>query len=65
MPVDSEQHFLSRIFTRSVEKMENIESMNLNKVNIEFLQKQMEKALKDIEELKDKERNTEWKLSMI
>ena len=32
--------------------------MNMtNKVNIEFLQKQMEKALKDIEKLKDKQRD--------
>ena len=31
----------------------HIENMALNKVNIEFLTKQMEKALNDIEELKD------------
>jgi hypothetical protein len=37
--------------------------MALNKVNIEFLTKQMEKALNDIEELKDKARGhalQEW-----
>ena len=31
----------------------HIESMALNKVNIEFLRKQMDKALQDIENLKD------------
>ena len=37
--------------------MEKTQEMNMtNKVNIEFLNKQLEKALKDIEELKDKVR---------
>ena len=39
----------------------HIESMALNKVNIEFLTKQMEKALEDIEELKDKARDMHYK----
>ena len=34
----------------------HIESMALNKVNIEFLQKQMDKVLNDIEKLKDANR---------
>jgi hypothetical protein len=42
---------------KSVEKIEiRIEDMMHNKVNIEFLQKQMEKALLDLENLKDKVR---------
>ena len=32
-----------------------------NKVNIEFLTKQLEKALDDIEKLKDKARETHYK----
>jgi hypothetical protein len=37
--------------------MEKTQEMNMtNKVNIEFLASQLEKALKDIEELKDKVR---------
>jgi hypothetical protein len=42
---------------KSVEKMEKTQEMNMtNKVNIEFLSEQLDKALKDIEELKDKVR---------
>ena len=38
----------------------HIESMMNNKINIEFLQKQMEKVLEDIEELKDKNREMHY-----
>ena len=39
------------------EKMEETQEMNMtNKVNIEFLRDQLEKALNDIEDLKDKVR---------
>ncbi len=42
---------------KTTEKIEKrIEDMMHNKVNIQFLQKQMEKALTDIEVLKDKVR---------
>ena len=42
---------------KQVEKLQATQEMNMtNKVNIEFLQKQMEKALADIEKLKDKQR---------
>ena len=45
------------LYKTTVEKVEKTQEMNMtNKVNIEFLQKQLEKALKDIEELKDKVR---------
>jgi hypothetical protein len=35
--------------------------MALNKVNIEFLRKQMDKVLEDIEELKDANRDMHYK----
>jgi len=35
--------------------------MALNKVNIEFLRKQMDKVLEDIEELKDANREIHYK----
>ena len=57
VPVDQEQHFLLEDLYKSVEKMEETQEMNMtNKVNIEFLRDQLEKALKDIEDLKDKVR---------
>ena len=39
----------------------HIENMALNKVNIEFLQKQMDKVLVDIEKLKDADRDISYK----
>ena len=36
------------------------ESMALNKVNIEFLRKQMDKVLEDIERLKDSNREMKY-----
>jgi len=39
---------------------EHIDSMALNKVNIEFLQKQMDKVLSDIEKLKDANREMRY-----
>ena len=57
LPVDQEQLMLLEDLYKSVEKIEvRIEDMMHNKVNIEFLQKQMDKALADIEILKDKVR---------
>ena len=38
----------------------HIESMALNKVNIEFLRKQMDKVLVDIESLKDANREMKY-----
>ncbi len=41
----------------TVEKLEKNQEMNMtNKVNIEFISKQLEKAMSDIEKLKDKQR---------
>ena len=55
--VDQEQLFLLEDLYSSVEKIEiRIEDMMHNKVNIEFVTKQLEKALEEIEILKDKVR---------
>ena len=57
LPADSEQFMLIEDLYKQVEKLQATQEMNMtNKVNIEFLQKQMEKALTDIEKLKDKQR---------
>ena len=57
VPVDQEQLFLLEDPYKSVEQIETrIEDMMHNKVNIQFLQKQTEKLVKDVEELKDKVR---------
>ena len=57
VPVDQEQIFLIEDLYKSVEKMEETQEMNMtNKVNIEFLREQLDKALEDIEGLKDKVR---------
>ena len=57
LPLDQEQLMLLEDLYKTTEKIEKrIEDMMHNKVNIQFLQKQMEKALTDIEVLKDKVR---------
>ena len=57
VPTDQEQHFLLEDLYKTVEKLQSTQEMNMtNKVNIEFLNKQLEKALEDIEHLKDKVR---------
>ena len=57
LPVDQEQFMLLEDLYKTVEKIEKrIEDMMHNKVNIEFVTKQLEKALEDIESLKDKVR---------
>jgi len=54
---DSEQFMLLEELYKTVEKLQNTQEQNMtNKVNIEFTQKQLEKALEDIEILKDKVR---------
>ena len=56
-PTDQEQFMLIESLFGDVEKLITNQEQNMtNKVNIEFLNKQLEKALKDIEELKDKVR---------
>ena len=57
VPTDQEQHFLLEDLYKSVEQIETrIEDMMHNKVNIQFIQKQTEKLLTDVEQLKDKVR---------
>jgi hypothetical protein len=57
LPADSEQFMLIEDLYKQVEKMQQTQEMNMtNKVNIEFLMKQLDKAQKDIEKLKDKQR---------
>ncbi len=56
-PTDQEQFMLLESVFADVEKLQITQEQNMtNKVNIEFLKDQLEKALKDIEELKDKVR---------
>ena len=57
LPADSEQFMLIEHMAGQIEKhTEQLEGGMHNKVNIEFLTKQLEKALNDIEQLKDKVR---------
>ena len=61
LPADSEQFMLIEDLYKQVEKLQATQEMNMtNKVNIEFLQKQMDKALKDIEKLKDSNREIKY-----
>jgi len=62
LPADSEQYMLIEDLYGSVEKIEkHIDSMMNNKINIEFIQKQVEKMLSDIEKLKDADREIVYK----
>ena len=57
LPVDQEQFMLLEFVSEQVDGIsEDLEDMSHNKVNIQRLQTDMEKALKDIEALKDKVR---------
>ncbi len=58
LPADSEQFMMIEDLYKTTDKLNtHIESMALNKVNIEFLRKQMDKVLIDIEKLKDANRD--------
>jgi FtsZ-binding cell division protein ZapB len=62
LPADSEQFMMIEDLYKTTEKVQkHIENMALNKVNIEFLRKQMDKVLEDIEELKDANREIHYK----
>ena len=62
LPADSEQFMMIEDLYKTTDKLiKHIDSMALNKVNIEFLQKQMDKVLEDIEELKDSNREIHYK----
>ena len=57
LPADSEQFMLIEHMSGQVEKMETaMQDMMSNTVNIQRLQKDVEKILSDIEKLKDKQR---------
>ena len=62
LPADSEQFMMIEDLYKTTDKLnKHIESMALNKINIEFLTKQLEKALEDIEELKGSNREIHYK----
>ena len=62
LPADSEQFMMIEDLYKTTDKLNaHIESMALNKVNIEFLRKQMDKVLVDIEKLKDANREIGYK----
>ena len=59
---DIEQFMLIEDLYKSVDRMqEHLDSMSNNKINIEFLNKQMDKALESIEKLKDADREITYK----
>ena len=61
LPADSEQFMMIEDLYKTTDKLNaHIESMALNKVNIEFLRKQMDKVLVDIEKLKDANREMKY-----
>ena len=61
LPADSEQFMMIEDLYKTTDKLQStIESMALNKVNIEFLRKQMDKVLNDIEKLKDANREMKY-----
>ena len=61
LPADSEQYMMIEDLYKTTDKLNtHIESMALNKVNIEFLRKQMDKVLIDIEKLKDQNREMKY-----
>jgi division protein CdvB (Snf7/Vps24/ESCRT-III family) len=62
LPADSEQFMMIEDLYKTTDKLnKHIENMALNKVNIEFLRKQMDKVLDDIEKLKDANRDLGYK----
>lgn len=58
---DLEQFMLIEDLYKSVETMQkHLDSMANNKINIEFLNKQMDKVIEDIEKLKDADRDIKY-----
>ena len=61
LPADSEQFMLIEDLYKQVEKLQVAQEDGMhNKVNIEFLQKQVEKLLTDVEKLKDANREIKY-----
>jgi len=64
LPVDQEQFMLLEHIAQQVEKLEQTQEQNMtNKVNIERLQKDIDKILIDVEKLKDSVRANLGKLN--
>ena len=62
LPADSEQYMMLEDLYKTTDRInKQIESMMHNKINIDFLSKEMEKVLIDIEELKDSNREIHYK----
>ena len=62
LPADSEQFMMLEDLYKTTDRInKQIENMMHNKVNIEFLRKQMDKVLEDIEKLKDSARDMHYK----
>ena len=62
LPADQEQFMMIEDLYKSVDRLNKaIEDGMHNKVNIEFLQKQVEKLLEDVEKLKDANREIHYK----
>jgi len=65
LPADQEQFMMIEDLYKTVDRINKaIEDGMHNKVNIEFLTKQMNKALEDIEKLKDANREIHYKNGM-
>ena len=61
LPADSEQYMMLEDLYKTTDRInKHVEDMALNKVNIEFLTKQMDKVLNDIEKLKDANREMKY-----
>ena len=61
LPADSAQFMMIEDLSKPTDQLQaHIENMALNKVNIEFLRKQMDKVLVDIESLKDANRDMKY-----
>ena len=61
LTADSEQYMMLEDLYKTTDRInKHIEDMALNKVNIEFLTKQMDKVLVDIEKLKDANREIKY-----
>ena len=63
LPADSEQFMMIEDLYKQTDKLKQTYkriNMALNKVNIEFLRKQMDKVLIDIEKLKDANREMKY-----
>ena len=64
LPVDQEQFMLLEHISEQVEKLEQTQEQNMtNKVNIERIQKDIDKILIDVEKLKDSVRANLGKLN--